>query len=60
MKDIQEIVRKVADRYGVEYDSCSSGPKVKYKDGTIKAFDNPDLKKLFPKGSYDNKRLVKT
>lgn len=49
MKDIQEIVKKVADRYNAEYDPNLFGPKVRYKDETIKQLDIFELEKLFPK-----------
>lgn len=55
MKDIQDIVKKVANRYNVEYDPSSSGPKVRSKDGDIKSLDISDLEKLFSKSSNDNR-----
>lgn len=56
MKNIQEIVKKVANRYDVEYDPHPSGPKVRDSDGTIKSLDISEMKKLFPKPSNDNKQ----
>ena len=54
MKDIQEIVKKVANRYNVEYDPSSSGPKVKHKDGSIKSLDISDFENLFYKPEDNN------
>lgn len=59
MKDIKEIVKTVANRYSVEYDPNSAGPKVKYKDGTIKFSDVSELEKLFPKTINDNNEWYK-
>ncbi len=55
MKDIQEIVKKVANRYSVEYNSSLSGPKIKDKDGNITSLSTTDLEKLFYNQNSNNK-----
>lgn len=55
MKNIKEIVKRVAKRYDVEYDENSKSPKIRLKDGTIKELSLEDLEKVFvDEGEIDN------
>ncbi|WP_422484773.1 hypothetical protein [Gudongella sp. DL1XJH-153] len=55
MKNIEGIVKKVALRYNVAYNGSSSGPKMKYIDGSTRSLNREELEKLFskPDGSED-------
>ena len=54
MKDIQEIIKKVADRYDVEYDQNSLVPKVRYEDGNIRNLDITEIQKIFSKSILED------
>lgn len=53
MKDLKSIVKKIADRYGVDYDENSSGPKIKRGDGTVEELDSSKRDGIFKFESDD-------
>lgn len=46
-KDIQEIIRTVAQRYGLEYDLHSEQATVVQRDGSVKVLEHDDLVSVF-------------
>lgn len=46
-KDIQDIIRAAAERYGLGYDLNSEYPTVLQSDGSIKVLKNEDISSIF-------------
>lgn len=47
MRDIQEIIREAAERYGLKYDETQENPKRINKDGSITQISKEDFEKAF-------------
>lgn len=44
---MQDLVKKIAERYGLKYDENQENPTVRLEDGTIKEIKKEDFEKAF-------------